>query len=179
MTPRVGIGYDIHPFAQGRRLVLGGVALDGLGLDGHSDADAVAHAVADALCGAAALGDLGTLFPASDDRWLGADSMALLADVAARAAARGLRLGNVDVVVNAETPRLGPHTAAMAANLERALAPLVDGRDGGGADADGLPLVTVAAKRGEGLGPVCRGEGIAVWAVAVLDRRGPDAPAGA
>jgi 2-C-methyl-D-erythritol 2,4-cyclodiphosphate synthase len=165
VTPRVGLGYDIHPFAAGRRLVLGGVVLEGPGLVGHSDADAVAHAVADAICGAAALPDLGTLFPSTDERWRDADSMDLLREVAARAAAKGLRLGNVDVVVNAEAPRLAPHTDTMATNVLAALAPLVDG-----VAIDDLPLVTVAPKRGEGIGAVGRSEGIAVWAVALLDR---------
>jgi 2-C-methyl-D-erythritol 2,4-cyclodiphosphate synthase len=165
MTPRVGIGYDIHPFAAGRPLVLGGVRLDGPGLAGHSDADAVAHAVADAVCGAAALGDLGTLFPSTDERWRDADSMLLVAEVARLAAAKGLRLGNVDVVVNAEAPRLAPHVDAMAANVVAALAPLLDG-----VPVDDLPVVTVAPKRGEGIGAVGRTEGIAVWAIVVLDR---------
>jgi 2-C-methyl-D-erythritol 2,4-cyclodiphosphate synthase len=165
-TPRVGIGYDIHPFDADRPLVLGGVQLDGPGLAGHSDADAVAHAVADAICGAAALPDLGTLFPATDERWRGADSMVLLGEVAALAAAKGLRLGNVDVVVNAEAPRLASHVAAMQDHVLAALAPLVDGD----APADDLPPVTVAPKRGEGIGAVGRAEGIAVWAVVLLTR---------
>jgi 2-C-methyl-D-erythritol 2,4-cyclodiphosphate synthase len=164
-VPRIGIGYDIHPFADGRPLVLGGVTLEGAGLAGHSDADAVAHAVADAICGAAALPDLGTLFPSTDERWRDADSMQLLAEVAGKAAATGLRLGNVDVVVNAEAPRLAPHVAAMAANLLAALSPLV-----AGAPPDELPRVTVAPKRGEGIGAIGRAEGIAVWAVALLTR---------
>jgi 2-C-methyl-D-erythritol 2,4-cyclodiphosphate synthase len=165
MTPRVGIGYDIHPFAAGRPLVLGGVRLDGPGLAGHSDADAVAHAVADAICGAAALGDLGTLFPSTDERWRDADSMLLLGEVAGLAAAKGLRLGNVDAVVNAEAPRLAPHVDTMAANVVAALAPLLDG-----VPVDDLPVVTIAPKRGEGIGAIGRTEGIAVWAVVVLDR---------
>src|SRR3954464_1504422 len=109
MTMRVGVGSDIHPFADGRALVLGGVTIDGPGLSGHSDADAVAHAVADALLGPAGLPDLGTLFPASDDRYLGASSMDLLRDVVGRLSAEGWSVGNVDVVVNAERPALAPH----------------------------------------------------------------------
>jgi len=155
MTVRVGLGYDIHPFAADRALVLGGVSIDGPGLAGHSDADAVAHAVADALLGPAGLPDLGTLFPASDERHRGVESMALLRDVVARINADGWTIGNVDVVVNAERPALAPHLAAMCANLTAAL---------GGAH------VSVTPKRGEGVGIVGRGEAIAVWAVALLER---------
>jgi 2-C-methyl-D-erythritol 2,4-cyclodiphosphate synthase len=155
MTVRVGLGYDIHPFADDRALVLGGVAIGGPGLVGHSDADAVAHAVADALLGPAGLPDLGTLFPASDDRHRGVSSMDLLRDVVARVTAEGWTVGNVDVVVNAERPALAPHLDTMRANLAAAL---------GGAH------VSITPKRGEGVGTVGRGEAIAVWAVALLDR---------
>jgi 2-C-methyl-D-erythritol 2,4-cyclodiphosphate synthase len=160
MNVRVGMGYDVHPFDPARPLVLGGVALDGPGLGGHSDADAVAHAVADALLGPAGLPDLGSLYPPGDERWAGADSIALLADVVARVEAAGWVTGNVDVVIAAEQPRLGPHTEAMARNLARVLA-------GGGEP----PAVSVRAKRGEGVGAIGRSEGIAVWAVALLTRR--------
>jgi 2-C-methyl-D-erythritol 2,4-cyclodiphosphate synthase len=159
-TTRVGLGYDIHPFtdpdAEARPLVLGGVTLDGPGLAGHSDADAVCHAVADALLGPAGLPDLGELFPASDERYRGASSVGLLRDVAVRVAAAGWSVVNVDVVIAAEQPRLAPHLSAMAANLRDAL--------------DGA-FVSVKPKRGEGIGAVGRGEGIACWAVALLESR--------
>ena len=162
---RVGLGFDVHPFSAdpARRLVLGGVAVDGPGLEGHSDADAVAHAVADAVLGAAGLPDLGTLFPAGDDRYRGADSMSLLAEVAGKVAAAGWQVVNVDVVVVAEQPRLAPHLADMAANLTAVLA---------------AGPVTVKPKRGEGLGAIGRAEGIAAMAVALLEEngRGKDAP---
>ena len=162
VTIRVGLGYDVHPFDAERSLVLGGVHLDGPGLRGHSDADAVAHAVSDAVLGPAGLPDLGTLFPASDERWKGADSMALLGAVAERAAAERWSILNVDVVIVAETPQLGPHTAAMAANLVAVL--------GAAHRPMGDPVhVGVKAKRGEGLGAIGRAEGIAVHAVALLE----------
>jgi 2-C-methyl-D-erythritol 2,4-cyclodiphosphate synthase len=156
MTGRVGLGYDVHPFADGRRLVLAGVTVDDgtPGLAGHSDADAVAHAVADALLGAAGLGDIGTRFPASDDRYAGADSMGLLEIVVSEVRQQGWAVANVDVVVNAERPRLAPYLARMGANLERVV---------------GAP-VNLKPKRGEGIGAVGRGEGIAVWAVCLLER---------
>ncbi|GIU88946.1 MAG: hypothetical protein KatS3mg010_0045 [Acidimicrobiia bacterium] len=124
MRYRVGLGFDVHPFGTEPGLVLGGVHLDGAPrLAGHSDGDAVAHAVADALLGAAGLPDLGTLFPASDDRYRDADSMGLLREVAERVARGGWWVDNVDVVIAAETPRLGPHVDAMGANLVAVLAP--------------------------------------------------------
>ncbi len=150
---RVGLGFDVHPFGGDGPLVLAGVEIDGPALRGHSDADAVAHAVADALLGAAGLPDLGSLFPASDDRYRGASSMGLLADVVERVRAAGWVTGNVDVVIAAEEPRLGPHIAAMGAALTTVL---------------GGP-VAVKAKRGEGLGAIGRAEGIAAWAVALLE----------
>ena len=158
MTVRVGLGYDVHPFVDtpgdARPLVLGGVALDGPGLDGHSDADAVCHAVADALLGPAGLPDLGALFPASDDRYRGASSLELLRDVVRRVEAEGWSVVNVDVVIAAEEPRLAPHLAAMVANLTELLG----------------AFVSVKPKRGEGIGAVGRIEGIACWAVALLER---------
>ncbi len=157
MTPRVGLGYDVHPVGGDRPLVLGGVRLDGPGLVGHSDADVVAHAVADALLGAAGLADLGTLFPATEDRYRGADSVELLRDVVDRVTGAGWEVGNVDVVVAAEQPRLSPHLAAMRKRLSDAV----------GAD------VGVKAKGGEGVGAVGRGEAVAAWAVAVLQRELP------
>jgi 2-C-methyl-D-erythritol 2,4-cyclodiphosphate synthase len=159
---RVGLGFDVHPFAGEGALVLGGVELDGPALGGHSDADAVTHAVADALLGAAGLPDLGTLFPADDDRYRDVSSIGLLRDVAGRVAAAGFKLSNVDVVVAAERPSLAAHTRAMASNLSRALVALFP-------ELGAQRVVTVKAKRGEGIGAIGRGEGIAVWAVALLD----------
>jgi 2-C-methyl-D-erythritol 2,4-cyclodiphosphate synthase len=150
---RVGLGFDVHPFGGDGPLVLGGVTVDGPGLAGHSDADVVAHAVADALLGAAGLPDLGTLFPAADDRYAGADSMVLLGEVAGQVAGAGYRVGNVDVVVVAEKPRLAPHLRAMADNLQAVV---------GG-------FVSVKPTRGEGVGVIGGGEGIAAMAVALLE----------
>ena len=157
---RVGLGYDVHPFADddARPLVLGGVTIAGRGLAGHSDADAVCHAVADALLGPAGLPDLGALFPASDDAYRDASSLALLRDVVARVTSAGWSVVNVDVVVHAEEPRLAPHLAAMADGVRDAL---------GGAH------VSIAPKRGEGLGAIGRAEGIQCWAVALLESRDP------
>lgn len=156
---RVGIGFDSHRFVEGRRLVLGGVEIAHThGLAGHSDADAVAHAVTDAILGAAAAGDIGKLFPDTDPRWKDADSMALLAAAHDAVRARGYAVVNVDVTVIAERPKIGPHAAAMAANLA--------GRLGLAADR-----VSVKGKTNEGMGFVGRGEGIATMAVALLEAR--------
>ncbi|MBM3674268.1 MAG: 2-C-methyl-D-erythritol 2,4-cyclodiphosphate synthase [Actinobacteria bacterium] len=160
---RVGLGFDVHPFGGNSPLVLGGVTIEGQGLAGHSDADVVAHAVADALLGPVGLPDLGTLFPASDDRYRGVSSIELLADVAGRVARERWWLGNVDVVIAAEQPRLSPHVAAMAANVEAALAELREPMGPG-------VMVSITPKRGEGLGFVGRAEGIAAWAVSLLER---------
>ncbi|HEX2040567.1 MAG TPA: 2-C-methyl-D-erythritol 2,4-cyclodiphosphate synthase [Acidimicrobiales bacterium] len=150
---RVGIAVDVHPFADGRRLVLGGVPFEGeRGLAGHSDADVVAHASAEALLGAAGLGDLGAHFPDTDPQWRGADSIALLAEVARRLAEAGWRTGNVDCSVVLEAPRLAPHRAAMEARLSAAA---------------GGP-VSVKATRPEHLGALGRGEGVACLAVALV-----------
>ena len=163
MIPRIGIGYDVHPFADGRPLVLGGETLPGpRGLMGHSDGDALCHALADAVLGALALGDLGAHFPDTDPRWKGANSLALLAQVAAMVHARGYAVGNVDATVLTETPKLAPHVDAMRANLARAL----------GVES---AQVSVKATRPEGLGGLGKGEGLAVWAVALLVPRGPAA----
>jgi len=157
MAVRVGQGFDVHPWSDdpGRPLVLAGVVLPGQrGLAGHSDADVVAHAVADALLGAAGLGDIGAHFPDTDPRWASADSLALLAHVAGLVRAEGWSIGNVDTTVVLEAPKLAPHKAAM----EDGLAGVV-----------GAP-VTVKAKRAEGLGALGRGEGVACLAVALLVR---------
>jgi 2-C-methyl-D-erythritol 2,4-cyclodiphosphate synthase len=159
---RVGMGYDVHPFSDddGRRLVLGGVTIAGRGLAGHSDADAVCHAVAGALLGPAGLPDLGTLYPASDDTYRDASSLVLLRDVVVRVADAGWSVVNVDVVVNAEEPRLAPHLADMTDAVRDAL---------GGAH------VSITPKRGEGIGAIGRREAIQCWAVALLESGGPSA----
>lgn len=168
MNARVGLGFDVHPFvsepnASGRPLVLGGVVIEGAaGLAGHSDADVVAHAVADAVLGAAGLPDLGALFPATDDEHAGASSLGFLEAVATRIRSEGFTIVNIDVVIAAETPRLAPHLAAMSANLARALAVAHHG-------GDPVP-VSVKPKRAEGLGAIGRAEGIAAWAVALVAR---------
>lgn len=162
MRYRVGLGFDVHPFGDTPPLVLGGVEFgDAPRLAGHSDGDAVAHAIADALLGAAGLPDLGTLFPASDEAHRDADSMALLREVATRVGREGWWVDNVDVVIAAETPRLGPHTAAMVERIVEVLTPVREPMGHGIG-------VAVKPKRGEGLGAIGRAEGVAVWAVALL-----------
>jgi 2-C-methyl-D-erythritol 2,4-cyclodiphosphate synthase len=154
---RVGQGFDIHPWSDDgdRRLVLGGVVLEGeRGLAGHSDADVVAHAVADALLGAAGLGDIGAHFPDTDPRWRGADSLALLGHVVGLIGDDGWSVANVDTTVILEAPRLAPHKRAVELRLAAVL---------------GAP-VSVKAKRAEGLGALGRGEGVACLAVALLVR---------
>ena len=164
MRFRVGLGYDIHPFGTDNGLVLGGVHIDDHArLAGHSDGDAVAHAVADALLGAAGLPDLGTLYPASDEQWQGADSLAMLHEIADRIAHERWWVGNVDVVVAAEEPKLAPHIDAMTANVSAALTPAREPM------GEGI-IVSVKPKRGEGLGAIGQAEGIAVWAVVLLGR---------
>lgn len=159
MTVRVGIGYDSHRFAPGRELVLGGERIPyALGLAGHSDADAVAHALADAILGAAAAGNLGLLFPDTDPRWKDADSLDLLERAHALVRERGFRLRHADLTIIAEQPRLGPYLAAIAARLAARL---------GLAGAD----LSVKAKTNEGMGFIGRGEGLAVIAVATLEAR--------
>lgn len=155
MTVRVGQGFDVHAFSTdpARVLVLGGVEFHGeAGLVGHSDADVVAHACADALLGAAGLGDIGQHFPDTDPQWAGADSIALLSEVAGRVRAAGFLPGNVDCAVVCERPRLAPHRDAMQERLSAAV---------------GAP-VTVKGNRAEGLGAIGRAEGIACFAVAIV-----------
>ncbi len=151
---RVGQGFDIHRFADDDRpLVLAGVHIVGEpGLHGHSDADAIAHAVSDALLGAAGLGDIGEHFPDSDPQWKGADSMQILRQVVDKVRAAGWRVENVDVNVVCERPKIAPHRATMQANLAAAV---------------GAP-VSVKGRRAEGLGSIGRVEGIACMAVALL-----------
>jgi 2-C-methyl-D-erythritol 2,4-cyclodiphosphate synthase len=156
VTARVGLGFDVHPFGGDGPLVLGGVTVDGPGLAGHSDADVVTHAVADALLGAAGLPDLGTMFPADDDRYRDASSIDLLRTIAGAVAAEGWRVANVDVVVAAEAPRLAPHLADMVTTLQDALTEVRP------------ETVAVKPKRAEGLGAIGRAQGIAAWAVALL-----------
>jgi 2-C-methyl-D-erythritol 2,4-cyclodiphosphate synthase len=157
MAQRSGIGYDVHRLARGRRLVLGGVELESeVGLDGHSDADVLTHAVIDALLGAAGLGDIGMHFPDSDERYRDADSIGLLREVAARLRAEGHRIANVDVTVLLEAPKLGSARERMRERLAEAL----------GVEAS---AVNVKATTGEALGFVGRGEGAAALAIATLD----------
>ncbi len=159
---RVGLGFDVHAFGGDGPLVLGGVTIEGTGLVGHSDADVIAHAVADSILGPVGLGDIGTVFPDSDDAHRGASSIGLLAKVAAMVAFEGWSVANVDVVVAAEAPRLAPHIEEMVTNLATAL---YAARDGKGSSV----MVSVKPKKGEGLGFVGRTEGIAAWAVALLE----------
>lgn len=151
---RIGQGFDIHRFADDdRSLVLAGVRIAGeRGLHGHSDADAIAHAVSDALLGAAGLGDIGQHFPDTDPQWKDADSMHILRQVVAKVNAAGWQVGNVDVNVICERPKIAPHRDAMQANLAAAV---------------GAP-VNVKGRRAEGLGSIGRVEGIACLAVVLL-----------
>ena len=165
MEVRVGQGFDVHPFVDdpNRTLVLGGVRFEGeRPLRGHSDADAIAHACAEALLGAAGLGDIGTLFPDTDPAWAGADSLLLLGEVSRRVRAAGWAPSNVDCSVVTDEPRLAPRREAMQERLS---------------DAVGAP-VSVKGRRPEGLGALGRGEGVACWAVTVLTRHTPGLPEG-
>jgi 2-C-methyl-D-erythritol 2,4-cyclodiphosphate synthase len=151
-----GIGYDCHRFAAGRPLILGGVRLEHeRGLSGHSDADALSHAIIDALLGACALGDIGGLFPDTDPRFAGADSLELLRAAVAVLAEAGFSVANVDATVVIERPTLAPAREQMRANLAAAL-------------GVGIERVSVKATRGEGMGFVGREEGVAVLAVATV-----------
>jgi 2-C-methyl-D-erythritol 2,4-cyclodiphosphate synthase len=152
---RVGIGYDVHPLVEGRRLVLGGVLIDHpSGLDGHSDADVLTHAVIDAVLGAAGLGDIGQHFPATDSRFKDASSLEMLAGAVAAVREAGYRVVNVDCTVIAQAPRLQPHIAAMASKLSERL---------------GTDSVNVKGKSPEGLGALGQGAGIAAQAVATIE----------
>jgi 2-C-methyl-D-erythritol 2,4-cyclodiphosphate synthase len=157
---RVGFGYDVHPLRPGRDLVIGGVHIDNpLGLDGHSDADVLTHAVIDSLLGAAALGDIGQHFPASDPGYQGASSQDLLAMVVRTIRQAGYRIVNVDSTVVAEEPRLQPHIEAMRRQLAKTL-------------GVGVGEVSVKATSPEGLGALGREEGIAAHAVALIEATG-------
>ena len=160
MELRIGNGYDIHRLVPGRKLILGGVELqhpDGLGLDGHSDADVLVHALMDALLGALSLGDIGRHFPPDDPRWKGADSLELLERVCGLVQDRGWQVGNIDTVVVAERPKLRPHIETMRGSIAARM----------GLEPE---QVGVKATTNEGLGPTGREEGIACHAVALLTR---------
>ena len=156
-TPRVGFGFDTHRFSDdpARKLVLGGVAIDGArGLVGHSDADLVCHAVTDALLGAAGLGDIGQHFPDTDAKWKNADSVTMLSHAVHLLNTEGWKVGNVDCTIVTEQPKIAPHREAMQTRLAQTV------------DA----FVSVKASRAEGLGAIGRIEGAACWAVAVIEQ---------
>ena len=156
---RIGFGYDIHRLVPGRRLILCGVAFESpVGLLGHSDADAPVHALCDALLGAAALGDIGHLFPDTDPRWEGADSLDLLAQVCARIREAGYEVGNADVTILAEAPKIAPHVPEMRRRIAAAM------------NTD-VSAVSIKATTMEKLGPIGAREGIAAQAVALLTPR--------
>ncbi len=156
-TPRIGLGFDVHAFTENRPLILGGTAIPNApGLEGHSDADVLSHAIADALLGAADLGDLGAMFP-DDDRWKDASSLLILGEAASAARRAGWALVNVDATLLAEAPRLAPYKDEMKANVARALA----------APAE---AVSIKATTTDGLGFAGRGEGIAAMAVVLVQR---------
>ena len=157
---RIGIGYDLHRLEEGRPLILGGVHIPfEKGLAGHSDGDALAHAIADALLGAAALGDIGRHFPDTDPAYKDADSLALLRTIAEKVRAEGYAIVNIDANVIAQAPKLSPHIDAIRASLAACL------------ELE-LGLVSVKAKTNERVGPEGRGEAISVQAVALLESRG-------
>jgi 2-C-methyl-D-erythritol 2,4-cyclodiphosphate synthase len=158
MDYRIGQGYDVHALVPGRKLILGGVEIPHpAGLLGHSDADALLHAITDAILGAAALGDIGRMFPDADEKWRGADSRVLLREAMAAVRAAGWCVGNVDATVVAQAPRIASHVAAMAANIAADL----------GVD---VGCVNVKGKTHERLGFEGRQEGIAAQAVVLLER---------
>jgi len=157
MGLRVGIGYDIHAKAKGRKLILGGVAFDmGWGLDGHSDADVLCHAIGDALLGSVALGDLGKHFPPSDPRWKDASSIHLIGLIRAMVDGVGGKIVNVDAMVVAQEPKLAPQTSEMCGNIAQAL-------------RIGADQVSVKATTNEALDALGRGDGIAAWAVTLVE----------
>jgi 2-C-methyl-D-erythritol 2,4-cyclodiphosphate synthase len=157
MGIQVGIGYDIHAKAPGRPLVLGGVRFESdWGLVGHSDADVLLHAIGDAVLGALALGDIGTHFPPGDPQWKNESSLRLLRLIAAMAEGRGARVVHVDTTLVADAPKIAPVADPMRRNIARAL-------------KIGVENVSVKATTNEGLGALGRGEGIAAWAVALLE----------
>ncbi len=156
MRQRFGLGYDSHTFGADRPLKLGGVEIEhDTGLTGHSDGDAVVHALIDALLGAAAMGDIGQLFPDTDDRWKGADSMLMLAEVRRRLSAASYYVFNVDITVVTETPRIAPHLLAIRERLATVLGVAQD-------------AVSIKAKTNEKMDTVGRGKGLVVYAIASL-----------
>jgi 2-C-methyl-D-erythritol 2,4-cyclodiphosphate synthase len=158
MDYRIGQGYDVHALVTGRRLIIGGVEIPHpTGLLGHSDADALLHAITDAILGAAGLGDIGRMFPDSDDRWRGADSRMLLREAMAAVRTAGWRVGNVDATVVAQAPKIAPHVGAMAVNIAEDL-------------GIAAGCVNVKGKTHERLGFEGRQEGIVAQAVALLVR---------
>ena len=163
---RIGHGYDVHRFAEGRKLILGGVEVPSRkGLLGHSDADVLAHAVMDALLGACAMGDIGQLFPDQDEAYAGADSIKLLDEVVGRLEQKGYRVGNVDATVIAQAPKLAPYILRIRENLAQAM----------GVDP---ARVNVKATTEEGLGFTGSGEGMAAHAVALIEECAPLESAG-
>ena len=155
---RIGEGWDSHALVTGRALILGGVTIPHThGLLGHSDADALAHAITDALFGAAAMGDIGRHFPDTDEQFRGADSLALLAEEARRVRAAGWKIANIDCTIVAEKPKMAPHVPAMRLRLGQAMTVQPD-------------QVNIKAKTAEGMGPVGRGESIEARAVCLLMR---------
>ena len=159
LETRVGLGYDLHRFVEGRPLVLGGVSIPSArGLLGHSDADAVCHAVTDAVLGAAGAGDIGRRFPDDDERWRGAVSIELLRDAVGAVEELGFAVGNVDVAVVTEQPKIRAVAEEMRQRLAEALRVAPE-------------RVSVKGKTGEGIGEVGRGEALVVHAVAMLTRR--------
>ena len=155
---RIGVGYDVHPLREGRALVIGGVRVEHpSGLDGHSDADVLTHAIIDSILGAAGLGDIGAHFPPDDARYRGASSLDLLAEAARVVATAGYRVVNVDSTVVAQSPRLGPHLAEMTRNIAHRLA--LD-----------VSAVSVKATSPEGIGSLGGGDAIAAQAVALVDK---------
>lgn len=157
---RIGQGYDCHALVEGRPLILGGVEIPHMkGLLGHSDADALLHAITDALFGAAALGDIGRHFPDTDPQFKGADSRALLREAGKRLAAAGYAVGNVDATIIAQAPKMAPHIAAMALNIAQDLGISVE-------------QVNIKAKTNEKLGYLGREEGIAAEAVVLIHQNG-------
>ncbi|SFE22798.1 2-C-methyl-D-erythritol 2,4-cyclodiphosphate synthase [Paracidovorax konjaci] len=158
---RIGEGWDVHALVPGRRLVIGGVEIPHtMGLLGHSDADVLLHAITDALLGAAALGDIGSHFPDTDERFKGADSVVLLVEAARRVRAQGYEIGNIDSTVIAQAPRLAPHIPGMRGCIAQALSLQVD-------------QVNVKAKTAERLGPVGQGLAMEARAAVLLFRPAP------
>jgi 2-C-methyl-D-erythritol 2,4-cyclodiphosphate synthase len=154
---RIGYGYDVHPLGPGRKLILGGIEIPhSQGLLGHSDSDVLVHAVCDALLGAMGEGDLGRHYPSSDPKYKGVSSLNLLEDVLSKLKKKGYRIGNIDTVIIAQAPRLGPHLAAMGMKMAETL--------GVGAD-----VVNVKVKSGEGLDAVGKEQGMVAHAVCLIE----------